>query len=369
MIPQGAAAQADLPRLHGLKLSYFTGKLEAYFRVKGIEHVFVEMDTADFRRCARASGVAQMPQVELPDGAWLTDTTAIIAHFENTLPHTPIRPTHQAIAFASLLLEDFFDEWLWRPALYYRWAFAQDARLMSAQIARTMLRDLPLPFWVRRQFILARQKRVYLRDDGLNPRTAPQAAALYLTLLDMLEPVFSARPFLLGARPCEADFGLFGSMFRHFFSDPTPGAIMRERAPAVAHWVTRLWATRPGDIAHAPSPAALPGDLAPLWNMVSTQYLPYLSANAQAVMANARFVSYTIGGVEWRVPASPYRAYCLAELQRRYLLLAVPFRDQIAALLGEGGAIFNQAPQALAPPSRHPTQAPLDRQWNGRRRA
>ena len=31
--------------------------------------------------------------------------------------------------FASLLLEDFGDEWLWRPALFYRWWFDEDARL------------------------------------------------------------------------------------------------------------------------------------------------------------------------------------------------------------------------------------------------
>ena len=66
-------------RLHGLKLSYFTGKLEAYFRVKGVAFEFVDMDTADFRRCARETGIAQMPQVQAPDGRWLTDTTAIIA--------------------------------------------------------------------------------------------------------------------------------------------------------------------------------------------------------------------------------------------------------------------------------------------------
>ena len=34
---------------------------------------------------------------------------------------------------------DAFDEWLWRPALYYRWAFADDARLMSARLAGGML--------------------------------------------------------------------------------------------------------------------------------------------------------------------------------------------------------------------------------------
>ena len=38
--------------LHGLKLSYFTGKLEAYMRAKGLPFRFVEMDMADFRRCA-----------------------------------------------------------------------------------------------------------------------------------------------------------------------------------------------------------------------------------------------------------------------------------------------------------------------------
>jgi len=40
------------------------------------------MDLADFRRCARATGIAQMPQVEMPSSAWMTDTTDIIAHFE-----------------------------------------------------------------------------------------------------------------------------------------------------------------------------------------------------------------------------------------------------------------------------------------------
>ena len=46
-------------RLHGLKLSYFTGKLEAYFRAKGVPFDYIEMDLADFRRCARATGIAR----------------------------------------------------------------------------------------------------------------------------------------------------------------------------------------------------------------------------------------------------------------------------------------------------------------------
>lgn len=144
--------------LHGLKLSYFTGKLEAYLRAKGIPFRYVEMDMADFRACAGQTGVAQMPQLQCPDGSWLTDTTAIIAHFESFWPKPRLHPETADTRFASLLLEDLFDEWLWRPALYYRWGFSQDARLLGEQLARGLLRDQFGPVWARRLFITARQK-------------------------------------------------------------------------------------------------------------------------------------------------------------------------------------------------------------------
>lgn len=362
-------ADASALRLHGLKLSYFTGKLEAYLRVKGIPYTFVEMDTRDFRRCARETGVLQMPQIETADGRWLTDTTLIMDHFEHVLPSPTIRPSAPAIAFASLLLEDLFDEWLWRPALYYRWAFDEDSQLMSAQIARTMMRDVPAPFWLRRRLILARQRNVYMRDDGVTGKTSRQIETLYLDTLDALEPIFRSRPFLLCARPCEADFGLFGSMFRHFFSDPTPAAIMRERAPAVANWVTRLWATRPDDIRDATPISTLPDDLAPFWKMTSQHYLPYLAANAAAVAAHSKAVSYEVDGLAWRVPASRYRAQCLIALQQRFAELTPADRSSLQPLLDKGADILAAPPKAVGPPSHGSSRVPVDRHWNARIRS
>ena len=142
--------------VHGLDLSYFTGKLEAYLRAKGIAHELREMTTGSFQACGRATGFLQMPQVEMPDGKWLTDTTLIIRHLESLHPEPRITQVDPVARFVSVLLEDFGDETLWRPALYFRWAFADDARLMSGRIARGMLRDVPLPFFLRRQFILRR---------------------------------------------------------------------------------------------------------------------------------------------------------------------------------------------------------------------
>lgn len=345
--------------LHGLKLSYFTGKLEAYLRAKGIAFRFVEMDTADFRRCARATGIAQMPQLETPEGGWLTDTTAIIAHFEQTVAAPRLHPVDDAARFVSLLLEDAFDEWLWRPALYYRWAFDEDARLMGRQIARTMLRDVPGPLWLRSLVIRRRQQREYLRRDGVTAETAPVIEQLYGQVLAVLEPILATRPFLFGARPCEADFGLFGPMFRHFSSDPTPAAILREQAPHVLAWTARLWAMTPADLAAAPELAEAPADLDPLLRLIGRDHLPELAAQAAAVArgdSQARFMSQ---GVTWTLPASPYRAGCLAVLQRRFATLTPSDQVAVATRIGPGAEILAASP--LDPPIGPARRRPADR--------
>jgi glutathione S-transferase len=326
--------------VHGLELSYFTGKLEAYVRVKGIPHRFVAMDSTDFRRCSRETGIAQMPQIQRPDGSWTTDTTAFITAFEDEQKEPRLRPPAPAAAFLSLLLEDFCDEWLWRPALYYRWAFADDRRLLSAQIARTLLRDIPAPFWLRRHFILMRQRWVFLRSDGVTRITAPQIEALYRETIDALEPIFASRRYLFGDRPCEADFGLFGPFFRHFSHDPTPAAILRARGPHTLAWTARLWATRPHDLVRTEPILEAPEDLAPLLEMAGDDYLPYLHANHAAVRERRGTVRYQVRGVDWSVPASPYRAHCLVVLRAAYQSLGPDDRAAVAARIGRGARIL-----------------------------
>lgn len=320
--------------LYGLKLSYFTGKLEAYLHAKGIAFQFVEMNMADFQRCARETGVAQMPQLLSAQGAWLTDTTAIIAHFEGQGAEPKLSSITATGNFFSLLLEDAFDEWLWRPALYYRWAFEEDSRLMGRQIARTLLRDLAAPLWLRSFWITQRQKREYLKSDGVTRENGPAIERHYLSLLDMLEPVFTARPYLFGDRPCEADFGLFGSMFRHFSSDPTPAAIMRERAPNVMLWIARLWAARPDCLANYDRVTDPPSDLDPLLRWIGADYLPYLEANLEAVKNCVPRVRFESFGGQFEIPTSAYRAACWQDLCRKFAALSSTEQETVSNRLG-----------------------------------
>ncbi len=350
-------------RLHGLTLSYFTGKLEAYMRAKGLAYDFVEMDMGDFRRCARATGVAQMPQLETPTGEWLTDTTAIIARFEARNTGLALKPAEPLDAFFSLLLEDYFDEWLWRPALYYRWRFREDARLMSAQIARSLLRDLPGPFWIKRLSILLRQRRVFLTEDGVTSANGAAVEALFLATIDTLEAILAARPYLFGQRPCEADFGLFGSFFRHFSHDPTPHDLMRRRAPNTLAWVTRLWAATPQAIAAAAPIDGAPADLDPLLQEAGASYLPYLAANARALREGGGRVRAEAKGGVFVTKPSRYHVQCLNDLKRAFQSLSEPDRALAAARIGASATLLAEPADEVGVNLTARVARPTDRAW------
>lgn len=343
----------EILKVHGLDLSYFTGKLEAYLRNKQIPYELIEMDTGDFKRCGKATGVAQMPQVEWTNGQWLSDTTLIIEFLEKQLPQTPIMPPNPTMHFMAQLLEDFGDEWLWRPALYYRWAHAQDARLMSHRLADGMMRDVPLPWFARRWAILNRQRFHFLWLDGVRPRTAKRVQAHYLETLDALELILNEQPFILGQRPSLADYGLYGSMFRHFFCDPTPARIMRARAPAVHEWVARLWNTRIANYADADFQNAPHRNLKPLMNIVCKEFIPYMQANELAVENNHAHFAFNSQGTLFKLPAQRYRAWRFQRLRFRYMALGLETKSEL-------NTYFPELATELAKPVTSPVAARIE---------
>lgn len=319
--------------VHGTTASYYTGKLEAYLRAKAIPYRLEPFTEASMRRAARHTGIVQVPQVECADGTWLVDTTLILEHFERTRPEPAIAPREPAVAFVSLLIEDYADEWLWRPAMHYRWSFPENARLMSAWLAEHAA-ERRAPEWLKRRFWRRRQYLTFVAGDGVTPATRTAVERTYLDTLTTLEAIFRQRPFVLGARPTEADFGFFGSMFRHFFSDPAPARIMRDRAPGVQEWVARMWNLQPHRFAASPLPDRIPDDLGSLFASITGAYLPYLDANAAAYAARADAVGYTVEGAAFRDPVKPYRVWCRDRLQSRLTQLDGSARAEVENGLG-----------------------------------
>ena len=128
-------------KVYGLKVSYFTGKLEAYLRYKEIPYDFHAMTAREFMRTIpEKTGAMQMPAAELPDGRWMTDSSPMIDWFETQYPDSPILPDDPAQAFVCRLIEDYADEWLWRPAMHYRWSYPLSSKLLARQISDAMAR-------------------------------------------------------------------------------------------------------------------------------------------------------------------------------------------------------------------------------------
>lgn len=339
-------------RLYGLKISYYTGKMEAYLRYKEIHHEFVTLNPALMRRLKAETGAAQMPAVELPDGRFMTDTTPMIAWFEANHPEPSILPSNPVVRFVSLLLEDYFEEWLWRPAMHYRWSYRSDRLHLSRKIVDELLPDAAQPGFLKRFFIRRRQLGEYVRRDGVSDETWDHVESIYLNTLARLERVFAERPFLLGDRPSIADFGLFAPMFRHFAQDPTASDIMRAEAPGVFAWQARLWNARGSS-----TPGALgdvvPADLSPILEDVGAAYLPYLNANAEAWQQGASRFDPVMGGVQYRdVPVSQYRVWCLEELQREARSVPEPVQAGLEQLLRNHGC-FEPLFALQAPGSRY----------------
>ena len=109
------------------------------------------MTAANFKDLVREkTGAMQMPAMELPDGRWMTDTSPMIDWFEVQYPDHPVLPADPVQAFACRLIEDYADEWLWRPAMHYRWSYPASSKLLSRQIAEDMGREIKLPGWLKR---------------------------------------------------------------------------------------------------------------------------------------------------------------------------------------------------------------------------
>src|SRR5262245_50604207 len=171
--------------VYGTTASYYTGKLEAFLRAKGIAYRLEPFSQANMRRCAQHTGVVQVPQVECPDGSWLVDTTLIIEYYERVCPIPAVTPRDPAVAFVSRLIEDYADEWLWRPAMHYRWSYPETARLMSAWLAEHT-RDRVAPEWLKRRFWRRRQFGTFVRGDGVTASTRAAVEATYLETLHAL---------------------------------------------------------------------------------------------------------------------------------------------------------------------------------------
>jgi glutathione S-transferase len=335
-IDQAGQGDSILPlTLCGPEISYFTGKLESVLRY--MELPYQRVTKGPMGELAIATGTAQVPALKLADNRWLTDSTPIIDWLDQRYPKFAVIPQDPLTAFFSRLLEDYADEWLWRPAMHYRWDYAEGAAHQGRVLADAHMGKLRAPGFIMRYLIRNRQRKYFTKGDGVTADTWDHVEKIFHNTLDQFNTILETRPYLLGTRPSLADFGFFGPMFRHFAMDPTSARIMRETAPAVFEWVARVWNAR----ASATDGELLdyvPDDWGPILDSIGSAYLPYLCANADAWKAGSPRFDVDIEGAPYRdVRTAPYRVWCLEELRRRFNELSEAHQKEVHARLEAHG--------------------------------
>jgi glutathione S-transferase len=313
-------AMSGAYRIFGAEVSPYSVKVRSYFRYKGIPHEWIVRSSKTQAEYQKYAKIPIIPLVVTPAEEAIQDSTPIIERLEDEFPDPSIHPEERASGFVSALLEEFGDEWGNKWMFHYRWAREADQRSAGERIAKTMMPDVTGDALegVIANVVERMVNRVWF--VGSNAGTAAQIEASFEEAVDQLEAHLSHRPYLFGARPAFGDFGLWGQVY-NAWTDPTPGTILRERAPGVVAWAERmLEPKREGDFEPW---SALSPTLAPLLeSQVGRLFLPWSDANSRAIAAGQEEFGVELDGRTWTQKPQKYHAKSLAALRARYAAAA-----------------------------------------------
>ncbi len=345
---------ADVYRVFGSELSPYSVKVRSYFRYKGIPHEWIVRTVQNQAEFERHAKLPLIPLVVAPGGAAMQDSTPIIERLEAAYPEPSIHPTHPVAAFVSALLEEYGDEWGNKPMFHYRWFYEPDQESAAARIASSMNPEASGELLEGIRAAVKGRMIPRLSFVGSSPDTKERIEASFLRQLDLLERHLARRQFLFGGRPAFGDFGLFAQLYE-CSTDPTPGAILRTRAPRVMAWIERM--LDPGATTERMrdpqatterirDPGVATGDweswdaleptLLPLLrDEVAAVFLPWTAANARALAAGAKEFAVELDGAPFTQETQTYHAKSLGALRERYA--AVRERAALDALLERAG--------------------------------
>lgn len=336
--------------VYGSKISYYTGKFEAYLRYRSLPYESFPTVAHD-KKLKEGVGIVQMPVVQLADGRWMTDTTPMIDWLESQQDAPSIYPADPALNFIARLIEDYADEWLWRSAMHYRWTYRASRQYAAEFLYDELVRGtLPFPRFMALNMLKRRQLFGFVKGDAVTRKTRVHADQTYLNVLDRMSAILRRRPFLLGQTPTIADFGMMAPMFRHFSQDPTPAEIMRERAPEVYEWVARMWTVEPS-IEGASLIASVDDGLSDFLAEISETHLVQLRENATAFSQGAKRFTMTVQDCHYTdVPVSRYRVWCLEKLRFAYGELGADAQQVVKNTLSsaDAGVLWSDDPIATS---------------------
>jgi len=223
------------------------------------------------------------------------------------------------------VLEDFFDEWVARVMVHYRWHYPDSALFASERMgggnaeAAAQVRD-----WGPRA----------CRATGTESKVQQDAAeAEYLRLMTAAEAQLKQSAFLLGDRPTAVDCIVLGGLRAHTLMDPDPAKQMAQFS------VLQDWANTRADTWDGSgelAPISEPTEFAQVvLNEMGNTYTPYMLANSQALSAGAKACNAHIYGEDVSYLTRPYPESARQMVRATLAHLTTSQRSNIDSILAE----------------------------------
>lgn len=295
--------------IYGSELSYFTRKLEAAMIFYGAPYS-LERKTAEVESRA---GTHQVPVLHTPENWMIADTTPLMQLMDARYPKRRMFPDG-ALGVLVQVVEEYFDEWIARTMVHYRWHYEESAIFASERMgggnaeAAANIRK-----WGPRA----------CRATGTeSEHQQREAEAEYTRILEALNAQLAETRYALGNRPCAVDCILLGGLRAHTNMDPTPKRLVQQY-PRIVGWAEGFADAWDGSGELAEFPNSTPFAQFVLDEMRKT-YMPFVLGNGEALAAGAKAFHVDTYGEDVSYLTRPYPE------QSRQMI-----RDRIANQLDE----------------------------------
>jgi len=329
--------------LVGSEMSMFTRKLEAQLRFQSIPwywHFKTQERTAEIE--ARA-GTHFIPVLMTPEKWMIHDTIALGPLLNDRFHQRPVIPATPLQRACCFILEDVFNHWLGRVCVHTRWCYPDNVTWVGPRFGANMIldRSIEVPFTEKELADLAPLGEVMYQGfgknvcefNGVGPEQEYAVQADFTNMLRALDSHLAENDFLLGPRPCLADFALAGACKAHFVTDPVPRNWLGDYRTMLSNYTDRFFGNNSFADRDWPAHDEVPDSLHSILDYARGTYFKFARANISAGLSGKKYYEYDYGFGPTRARTQKRLNMARLHVQDELLQLGVAVQESINSML------------------------------------
>lgn len=327
--------------LLGATSSPYTRKMVALLRYRNIPYRWIVGAQGMMPRGYPEPKIVLLPVFYFRDENGETepviDSTPIARRLEGDFSARSAMPDDPVLALVSDLIEDYADEWLSKLMFHYRWHTTENTNAIASYLVYSMKPGMLRPQATEMSKFFRNRQISRRHVVGSNPVTSSVIEDCYTRFLGIFDQILEGRGFVLGKRPCVADFAIFGQMQQLTAVDLPSVQLMWQHQPAVRGWIDQT-DDLSGLVVDADD--GWSDDLSylePLLAEMGRTYIPFILANGKALAAGKKEFECEIMGKRWQQLTQTYGKHCLEYLWGAHAALSRPDKERFAAIIDGSG--------------------------------